>query len=261
MVLGPGGSPVTVSVHQPNFMAWVKLLDKILASDVYVAYDTVQFTKSEYHNRQKIKLPEGPQWLTVPVVRCPGGPQLIKDVRIDNSKPFRKRHLRMLQQSYRRAPYFDEIYPIVERVYAGEHQRLVDLNLDLMESFCRYLGSPVNIVRASTLDHDGDNTERLVGLIRSAGGSVHLTSTYGSERNYIDWQRMQARGVVSRAQVFQHPVYDQPWGEFAPHLAAVDMLFCCGRSTARILTDSRKSVDVPASVSAPAETAAGAIAE
>jgi hypothetical protein len=37
---------VTVSVHQPNFLPWVKLLDKIIASDVYVVYDTVQFTKS-----------------------------------------------------------------------------------------------------------------------------------------------------------------------------------------------------------------------
>ena len=35
-----------VSVHQPNFMPWLKLLDKILASDVYIAYDTAQFTKT-----------------------------------------------------------------------------------------------------------------------------------------------------------------------------------------------------------------------
>ena len=48
-----------VSVHQPNFMPWLKLLDKVLASDVYVAYDTVQYTKSEYHARQRVRTRTG----------------------------------------------------------------------------------------------------------------------------------------------------------------------------------------------------------
>ena len=61
-------SPVVVAVHQPNFMPWIKLLDKILASDVYVAYDTVQYTKREFHSRQKIKRADGPAWLSVPVI-------------------------------------------------------------------------------------------------------------------------------------------------------------------------------------------------
>ena len=43
----------SVCLHQPNFMPWTKLLAKIAASDVYVAYDTVQFTRTEYHNRQR----------------------------------------------------------------------------------------------------------------------------------------------------------------------------------------------------------------
>lgn len=46
---------VIVSVHQPNFMPWLKLLAKVLASDVYVAYDSVQFTRQEFHARQLLK--------------------------------------------------------------------------------------------------------------------------------------------------------------------------------------------------------------
>ena len=43
---------VGVCLHQPNYLPWTKLLAKIAMSDVYVAYDSVQFTRSEYHNRQ-----------------------------------------------------------------------------------------------------------------------------------------------------------------------------------------------------------------
>lgn len=247
-------SAVAVSVHQPNFQPWLKLLDKILASDVYVAYDTVQYTKSEYHSRQKVKQQSGPVWLSVPVLSARAGSQLIRGARIDGGQRFREKHLRLLSQAYRRAEYFDEVYPIVKEVYRRGHEWLADLNLDLIEAFCRYLGSPVRIVRASSLPHDGDNTQRLVQLVREAGGDTHLTSTFNTERQYIDWQRMQAAGISVREQRFEHPAYTQLWGEFLPHLAALDMLFCCGRETAAILAARRRFPEV----APPAAVATGA---
>lgn len=255
-------STVAVSVHQPNFLPWLKLLDKILASDVYVAYDTVQYTKSEYHSRQQVKQQSGPVWLSVPALSVRGGYQLIQDVRIDGGQRFREKHLRTLSRAYGRAEYFDEIYPLVKEVYRRGHDWLADLNVDLIEAFCRYLGSPVRIVRASSLTHDGDNTERLVRLVRQAGGDTHLTSTVNTERQYIDWGRMHAAGISVREQSFEHPVYNQLWGDFTPHLAALDMLFCCGRDTAEILEANRRFVDVapPATVDAGSgsDAAAGA---
>jgi hypothetical protein len=225
-------------------MPWTKLLDKILASDVYVAYDTVQYTKKEYHARQRIKAQHALAWLSVPVLSVRGGSQLLQDVRIDNKQPFRGRQLGLLRRSYGRAPYFDDVYPLVEQVYRRNHEWLVDLNLDLIEAFCRYLSSAVRVVRARDLPHDGDNTERLVQLVRAAGGDVHLTSTFGTEREYLDWERMARAGIGVRAQEFEHPVYEQQWGDFVAHLAALDMLFCCGPATAGILRARRSTVDV-----------------
>src|SRR5262245_59399550 len=119
-----------VSVHQPNFMPWLKLLDKILASDVYVAYDTAQFTNTEYHARQKVKTPSKPVWMSVPVLST-GDYQPIMDVEIDTKQPYGRQHLHRLRTAYGSTPYFDEVYPLMKEVYAGDHERLVDLNLDL----------------------------------------------------------------------------------------------------------------------------------
>ncbi len=246
-----------VSVHQPNFMPWLKLLDKVLASDVYVAYDTVQYTKSEYHARQRVRTPDGPTWLSVPLLSGQGAPQDIRDVRIDPKQPFRPRHLKQLRVGYAKAPYFDDVYGLVEDVYRRDHDMLVDLSVELIEALCRYLGSPVRVVRASALPHAGDNTERLVQLVRAVGGTEHLTSTYGTGRRYIDWPRMQAAGVAIRSQGFEHPEYEQQWPGFVPHLAAVDMLFACGPATADILAERRsfELVDADAAPSWPSRTA------
>ncbi|TDD70640.1 hypothetical protein E1262_08230 [Jiangella aurantiaca] len=237
-------SELTVSVHQPNFLPWLKLLDKILASDVYVAYDTVQFTKTEYHARQKVKTHSGPVWLTVPVRHVRGTHQLIKDIRIDNSQPFRRRHLKVLHMSYGGATYFDEVYAILEQTYARGHERLVDLNVDLIASLCSYLEVSVRIVRATTLAHEGDRTDRLAQLVRNAGGSEHLTSTFGADHQDVDWWRFHHAGLAVRSQQFEHPTYDQIGAGFIAGLAAVDMLFSCGRETREILASRRRLVPV-----------------
>jgi len=226
-----------VSVHQPNFMPWLRLLDKILASDVYVAYDTAQFTKTEYHARQKVLTPSKPVWMSVPVLST-GDYQPIQDVRIDNKQPFRRQHLHRLRKAYDSTPYFDEVYAIVEQVYAGDHDRLVDLNLDLIEALLAYLDTPVRIVRASTLPHEGDRTERLIQLVQAAGGSEHLTSTY-SGRQDVDWERFDRAGLGIVEQRFEHPEYDQIGSDFVPDLAAIDMLFSYGREAGEILARRR----------------------
>lgn len=237
---------VAVSVHQPNFMAWLKLLDKVLASDVYVAYDTVQYTRSEYHSRQRVLTPNGPAWLSVPVLSVKGESQLIGQVRIDPKQPFRPRHLKLLRVGYPKAKYFDDVYGLVEEVYGRDQDSLADLSLDLIEALCRYVGSDVRIERASRLPHAGDNTERLVQLVRAVGGTVHLTSTFGTGRRYIEWERMQDAGIRIRSQDFDHPVYEQQGPGFVPDLAAVDMLFACGPATGEILADRRRFEDVEA---------------
>jgi hypothetical protein len=232
-----------VSVHQPNFMPWLKLLDKILASDVYVAYDTAQFTKTEYHARQKVKTPSKPVWMRVPVLST-GEYQPIMDVRIDNKQPFRRQHLHRLRKAYGSTPYFDEVYSIVEKVYAGDHDRLVDLNVDLIEALRSYLDAPVRIMRASTLPHEGDRAERLIQLVKGAGGSEHLTSTYGGGHQDVDWSRFEREGIGIRVQRFEHPEYEQIGSDFVPNLAAIDMLFSCGRETGELLARRRSLAPV-----------------
>jgi len=226
---------VGVSVHQPNFIPWTKLLAKIVASDVYVAYDSVQFTRTEYHNRQRLGSRQGSVLLTASVRRAKSRQRLC-DVELDNSSDWRGYHLRIIEQEYRKAPYLDEVLPLVREVYAGDQELLVDFNLDLLRSLCRYLGFETTIVRASELPHSGDNTERLIELTTAVGGDEHITSTWGTDRKYIDWDRVTAAGIHVRTQVFQHPIYHQQFEPFVPHLGALDLIFIQGRAAATTIS-------------------------
>ena len=57
----------TVAILQPGYIPWLGFFDQVIRSDVFVYYDDVQFDKHGWRNRNRIKSPDGPFWLTVPV--------------------------------------------------------------------------------------------------------------------------------------------------------------------------------------------------
>ncbi|TDD01418.1 hypothetical protein E1181_25330 [Saccharopolyspora terrae] len=229
-----------VSIHQPNFLPWMKLMAKIAASDVHVVYDTVQYTRSEFHARQRMKNRSGgTSWLSVPIMHT-GERQVLCDVRIDPRQTWRRRHLEHLEVHYRSTPHFDELYPLVQEVYQRDHDHLVEHNVDLTSALCRYLGFGTRIVRASDLDAPvpEHRQERWLELVRAAGGDAHLTSS-GSTYE-VDWSPFHRAGVPVLEQRFEHPVYAQPHGEFVPGLGVLDLLFVQGRSSASTIHASSR---------------------
>ena len=229
-----------VSVHQPNFLPWTKLFDKVLASDVYIAYDSVQYTHSEFHSRQWIAGRDGPVWLSVPVLTRGRGRQPLCAVELVPDPTWRAAHLRLLTEHYRRAPYFREVFALLESVYSGDDHLLADFNLRLLAALLEYVGASVQVTRATSLDHEGDNTERIIQLTQAVAGDVHLTSTYGTPRQYIDWLRVADAGIAVESQHFSEPCYKQQFEPFRPDVSVVDLLFAVGPAAAGLLSERRR---------------------
>ena len=58
----------TLVVLQPGYLPWLGFFDQMRRADVFAYYDDVQFNKHGWRNRNRIKTPAGPLWLTVPVL-------------------------------------------------------------------------------------------------------------------------------------------------------------------------------------------------
>ena len=127
--------------------------------------------------------------------------------RTRHGSDWRGYHLRVIEQEYRRAPYFAEVFPLVRGVYAGDHADAGRLQpRSARDRFCDYLGyRDARFVGHSILPHAGDNTDRLIQLTTAVGGDEHITSTWGTDRRYIDWDRVADAGITVRTQEFVAP--------------------------------------------------------
>ncbi|MDQ1430702.1 MAG: hypothetical protein QOF40_1304 [Actinomycetota bacterium] len=227
------------AVHQPNFLPYLGFFDKLYRCDVFVLYDTAQFVKREFHNRNRVIGTQGaPQWLTVPVAARFG--QRIADVSIaDDSQPFRDQHVRTLEYAYGHSPGASETIPAVAEAYALHGTgSLVELNVDLLDRVVALLGGGPRRVLASELGVDPTlrSTDALVAIVQAVEADTYLSGAGG--RGYLDEDRVAAAGIDLAWQDFHHPVYPQRAnGDFVPNLSIVDSLCEVGpKETAKLLT-------------------------
>ncbi|HEV3022061.1 MAG TPA: WbqC family protein [Pirellulales bacterium] len=221
------------AVHQPNFFPYLGFFHKLVHADVFVLYDTALYSRTGFHNRNRIKTAHGVKWLTVPVHVRRG--QAIREALASDAEEVRS-HLRTLEVNYRRAAFFDDVYPQLERAYAGAvPPTLVELNRRMFDAVCRMFGYCGRVVMTSELDIDLDlnASEALAAMVERVGATSYVSGPGG--RGYLDEGVFRARGLEVVWQDFHHPIYDQLWGAFEPNLSVLDVLFNVGPSAARRL--------------------------
>ena len=105
-----------VCIHQPNYLPWLGFFKKIALSDIYVVFDDVQYpTGKDFHNRNQIKTNNGKMWLTASVL---GKKDLKPWNQIEiNNNGLKEKHLINIKSFYKKSPYFDAYYPILENIY------------------------------------------------------------------------------------------------------------------------------------------------
>lgn len=233
-----------LAVLQPGYLPWLGFFDQMNRVDVFVYYDDVQYTRSDWRNRNRVKGPAGPVWLTVPVLHTARFGQTILEAEIDNRADWARKHRETLRVHYRKAPHFDRYWPRFEEGYARRWDRLVDLDLFFTERFKEALGIAARTHRASALGVEGERIDRLIALCRHFGATTYLTGD--AAEDYLDPAPFDAAGVTIQYQRYEHPVYPQLYGEFVPHLSVVDLLFNCGPDSRAILASGGGKKAAPA---------------
>jgi hypothetical protein len=223
-----------VAIHQPQYLPYLGFFHKIAHCDVFVALDNVQFQKNGLQNRNRIRSPQGWQWLTVPILHHFG--QNINEVQLDQHVPWPRKHWNALLANYARAPFFRQYGQGLKALLLdGSHSKLCDLNMAMTNWVLEQLGSQTSIISASTLGAAGDQTELLINICRAVQANGYLSGPGG--RRYMDLVAFENAGITVIWQEFASPVYDQRSTdlEFIPDLSVVDALFYCGPRTAELV--------------------------
>lgn len=211
-----------VTIHQPDFLPWLGFFDRWRKSGLYIVLDDVQFLRRGWHHRDKIMTASGPAWFTVPIFKKGKYSQFIKDVEIDNTVPWQRRHLRAIEYSYKRAPNFNYCFEKLQAAYNKKYSFLIDLNMELLRFAAEILGIITPLVYASSFNIREKGSERLISLLKAVNSDTYLTGL--GSRDYLDEMLFRKEQIKVVWQEYKHPVYPQLHGNFTEKLSVLDYL-------------------------------------
>lgn len=220
-------SPVLV-VEQPNYLPWIGYFDLLAQSDTWIWLDDVQYTRRDWRNRNRVANARGEVlWLTVPVKVAGRFTQRIRDVEIDATQPWARRHLATLQHCYAAAPHWPEVHDLLAGILAGGHRHLAELTIDLTDALASWLGIAPRRERSSTLGlEEVERQERMLVLCDRFQATAYLSGP--TAEAYLAPAAFIAAGVELRYVVYDYPAYERGGRAFVPQLSILDPLCWLG---------------------------------
>lgn len=222
-----------VTAHQPTYLPWLGLFHKINISDKYVYLDNVQYLVRDWNNRNKIKTADGPKWLSIPIITKNKPYQLLNDTLIDNNINWRRKHWLTIQAYYKKTPYFNDYKDYFESFYNQSWDKLDDVNRCMLKFFLKTLGIKTKWVEAKDLNLVGHKTDLIIDVCKKTYCNQYIFGTLG--RDYADKNKFKKNNIDITFQDYNHPVYNQQWGDFIPYMSIIDLLFNHGPNSLDII--------------------------
>ena len=172
-----------VGIIQSSYLPWRGYFDLINSVDLFVFHDDVKYTKQDWRNRNQIVTPKDLKWLTVPIKKHLGG-ELIRNIEIDNSTDWRRKHLATIKQYYANAPYYDHVVNLIEKIFDSKTSNLSELNQGLICEFSKYLGIQTKFIDSYKLSPIGSKTERIIDILMKLNATSYLSGP--SADSYLD---------------------------------------------------------------------------
>ena len=218
---------MNVAIQQPEHIPWVGFFNKMVQCDFFVYLDNVQFKKRYFENRNKIKDNDKIIWLTVPVLSKGLYTQKICDVELDNSQAWTKKYKGRLERAYGKYPFWSDLKAIIYPALDQPFNKLVDLNLVLIDNICSYLEISTTTTLASEISCENlKGSDLILEICNKSKAKVYNSGPDG--RNYLESDKFIKNGIEIIYHDFEHPEYTQTGETFTSHLSVLDLIANCG---------------------------------
>ncbi len=121
-----------IGAQQPYFLPDFYYFYKIYKSELFLVADHLRYRKQSPISRCRLSMVPGNQYLSIPVQHQAEPHPRLGSVNIDMDRGWKLTHLRTLEARFKKTPYFDEYFPLLEELYDKRHTRLTDFLKDII---------------------------------------------------------------------------------------------------------------------------------
>lgn len=227
-----------IAILQSNYIPWKGYFDLINMVDEFIIYDTSQYTKNDWRNRNRIKSSMGSTWLTIPVKKT-SLDQIIADTEIAD-RNWSKKHWKTITQNYSKAPYFYYYKEIFEDFYLSNTESQLSLiNFRLIKIINDILKINTVLRWSSEFTLVDGQTERLMSICRQTNATSYLSGP--AAKDYFDMAVAKEWKIdIEWMDYSGYPEYQQLYPPFEHGVTILDLLFNEGPNAANFMKSFSK---------------------
>ncbi len=214
-----------IAILQSNYIPWKGYFDIINMVDEFILYDDVQYTKNDWRNRNRIVTKDGLRWLSIPVAHTGKFYQKINETKVVDHK-WANKHWRSIECNYAKAKFFPMYAERIKKVYEAcrEEDYLSRINFAFLKEICDILQIQTEITWSSDYKLAEGKTNRLVQLVKDAGGDSYLSGP--AAKDYIEEELFAEAGIdLVWMDYSGYPAYGQFFGNFEHGVSILDLIF------------------------------------
>lgn len=211
-----------VAIMQPYFLPYVGYFQLLASVDLFVIYDNIKYTKKGWINRNRY-LMNGDAADFVLSLKKDSDFLDVRDRRLADDFDNRKL-LNRFREAYRKAPFFNEVFPAIESIVLNPERNLFDFIYHSVNEVCRMLGIRTRIALSSSLDidHTFKSQDKVLAICQHLGATTYINAIGGQE--LYSQRAFSGLGIdlrFIRALPIQYP---QLGNTFVPWLSILDVM-------------------------------------
>lgn len=212
-----------IGIMQPYFIPYIGYWQLLNAVDKYVIYDDVNYIKGGWINRNKILVNKTPQYFNIPMLGASPN-KLINEVGVNHDQNVIKKNLRIIEAAYGKAPYFAEIFPLVEAMLRCGKDDIASYIAASTQIICKYLDIKTELIISSDIKKDNNlkGQEKVLEICRILNATDYYNAIGG--RELYSFEEFEKRGIKLHFLKRNEIRYQQFGDEFYPDLSILDVM-------------------------------------
>lgn len=217
----------TIAIMQPYFFPYIGYWQMIQAVDRFVIYDDVNYIKGGWINRNRLLINGEPSYITVPLHQS-SPYKRICDTALHHSAVWRYKMIKSVENTYRKALYFEEVFPIVDKLILYETEKLSNYLAYQLQTLSAFMGIDTEFVMTSRCYENNElsGQERVLDICKREGADIYINAQSG--QTLYDTETFRSFGINLRFLIMRPLPYKQRAAEFVPYLSIIDALMEVG---------------------------------
>jgi len=215
-----------LGINQPYFLPYIGYFCLINLVDEFILFDTVQFERHSWIERNRILKPNGGwQYISVPLIKSKQNTP-IKDMKINNEIKWQNRLLAQLVHYQKKAPYYKNIINLLSSIIYNYYDNITDLDRDLLITICNYLEINTPILKLSNLNININEVkapdEWALNICLAYGADSYINLPGGI--TFFNKDKYENSGIKLNFLKLKEIIYSQKNNIFIPNLSIIDLM-------------------------------------